>query len=534
MSEVLSIGAWELADLIKRRRLSPVEVVHAHIARIEEVNPRLNAVVVERFDAACDEARSAEEALASGTRPGPLHGVPFTVKEIISVKGMPFTCGSTLRRHRLADADATVVGRLRQAGAILLGLTNLPEMAYWMETANCVYGRTNNPYDLRRTPGGSSGGEAAIVAAGGSAFGVGSDGAGSIRMPALFCGLFGHKPTAGLVPVQGHFPFFDEADECSGCITIGPLTRRASDLMPLLRVMSGADPHANAAAKLSDFHGRTVLVMSDPRLRWTSRASAEMRQVTAEAAVLLEEHGAHVTEWSHPSVEDAFDIWTSTLQEAFGLILEQMIGAGRRMSLAAELLRWSVGRPRHTLPALLFCLGERLHRLSGRASRNFTETGRRLRDDLEQALGNGVLIMPPHPRAAPRHGAALLRPLDWVYTCLWNALGLPVTSVPLGRSRLGLPLGIQVIAARGGDDTTIAVANLLEDAMRAERAPSKPPLPLQGEGWGEGRASAVKSAPGKRGACGARTLPSGASLRSAPATQETFSLSQFALCPRIP
>ena len=457
---MLNKGALALAELIRRRELSPTEVVEAHLARIDQVNPKLNAVVARRDEAARSEARRADQAVMQREPLGPLHGVPFTTKEMIAVEGMPWTCGSTLRCGITAARDAEVIRRLRRAGAILLGVTNVPEMGFWMETDNCVYGRTNNPHDPRRTPGGSSGGEAAIVAAGGSAFGIGSDGAGSIRMPALFCGLFGHKPTGGLVPIRGHYPF-DPDDPPGGVgdtqrfIAIGPLTRRATDLKPLLEILSGtAVPEVPRR--------RTVLVLDDPRIRWTSRASAEMRQVVNQAADVLARNGAYVTVWNHESIRYAVDIWQALFEDKFGRMLEDTFGQGQPMALLTELLRSAMRRPRHTLPTLMFCFGERINRQSKHAVARFIMLAQELRKDLEAALDGGVLIMPAHPRAAPRHGWPILRPLDFAYTALWNALELPATSVPIGQSRTGLPLGIQVVGARGGDASTIAAAELLE------------------------------------------------------------------------
>jgi fatty acid amide hydrolase 2 len=195
-STFLQISARKLAALIRSGDASSADVVNAHIARIEEVDGVVNALAADRFDAARREAAAADERLARGDACGPLHGVPFTVKEMIAVAGMPFTFGCRNRRNAVSPADAAVVARLRSAGAIVLGVTNVPEWGMWYETYNHVYGRTNNPHAPAHTAGGSSGGEAAVVGAGGSPFGVGADVGGSIRIPAAFCGVYGHKPTA--------------------------------------------------------------------------------------------------------------------------------------------------------------------------------------------------------------------------------------------------------------------------------------------------------------------------------------------------
>src|SRR5438105_5672055 len=206
MSEELTTkSATELASLIRSREVSPVEVIDAHLRRIEQINPSLNAIVTLAEDA-IDRARAADIALSKGETPGPLHGVPLTVKDTIDSRGLRTTSGSRIHAHRIPERDASVVARLKAAGAIILGKTNTPEMAIPYETDNPVFGRTNNPHDLGRTSGGSSGGEAAAIAANLSIAGIGSDLAGSIRVPAHFCGIAGLKPTTGSVPMEGHVP----------------------------------------------------------------------------------------------------------------------------------------------------------------------------------------------------------------------------------------------------------------------------------------------------------------------------------------
>ncbi len=209
MNEIVYSSLVEMANLVRTKRISPVELVEAHIARIERVNPRLNAFVHFSFDQAREEARAAEQAQRRSKgngAPGALHGVPITIKSSIDVAGFPCECGSRIRKANQPASDAPLVARLRAAGAIVLGNTNVPEFLMAYETDNALYGRTNNPWDLDRTPGGSSGGEAAAIAAGCSAGGVGSDGGGSIRIPAHYSGICGLKPTPGRIPSAGHFP----------------------------------------------------------------------------------------------------------------------------------------------------------------------------------------------------------------------------------------------------------------------------------------------------------------------------------------
>src|SRR5579872_7262655 len=234
-----------MAELIQSRKLSPVELVQAHLDPIERLNSQITAYVQIDREGALATARDAEKAIVQNKALGPLHGVPLSIKSAIDVAGMRCEAGTKLRAGHLATNDAPLVSRLRNAGAIILGTTNTPELLMAWETDNLLYGRTNNPHDLTRTAGGSSGGEAAAIATGCSAGGVGSDGGGSIRVPAHFCGICGLKPTPGRVPATGHFP--QSAGPFALLGVVGPMARTISDLKVLFEVMQGpeiGDPSA--------------------------------------------------------------------------------------------------------------------------------------------------------------------------------------------------------------------------------------------------------------------------------------------------
>ena len=240
MDEILYGSAAALAEAIGSGKLSSAEVVEAHLKRIDQVNPRLNAVVQVRAEAALEDARRADADRARGVLHGPLHGVPMTIKDSLDTEGVVTTGGTKGRQGYVPQRDSTVVARLRGAGAILLGKTNTPELTLAAETDNLVYGRTDNPYDPSRTPGGSSGGAAAIVAAGGSPFDMGSDTGGSIRWPAHCCGIAGIKPTSGRVPRTGHVvPYGLGARDI--LTQNGPMARFVDDLALLLPIISGPD-----------------------------------------------------------------------------------------------------------------------------------------------------------------------------------------------------------------------------------------------------------------------------------------------------
>src|ERR1700738_1747168 len=230
----------EIRENVQTKKLSPVEVVAAHLERADALQPKLNAFVHLDAEAARAQACRAEETVRRGGALGPLFGVPITLKSCIDVAGWPSPAGSLLRRDYVAQADATLAARLRAAGAIFLGNTNTPEFLMAYETDNLISGKTSNPWDLSRSAGGSSGGEAAAIASGCSAGGVGSDGGGSVRVPAHFCGICGLKPTPGRIPATGHFPAGVGAFSWIG--VVGPMARTIADVRALFEVIAGPDP----------------------------------------------------------------------------------------------------------------------------------------------------------------------------------------------------------------------------------------------------------------------------------------------------
>jgi fatty acid amide hydrolase 2 len=465
MTDLLRLSGSALASKIRRREVSSAEVVEVHIRHVERVNPTLNAMVRTRFDEAREEAAEADRRLASGAADlGPFHGVPCSIKESFAVRGMPNTSGLVARKGKLADADAVTVARLREAGAIVLGVTNLSELCMWMESNNRVYGRSNNPYDPARTVGGSSGGEGAIVGAGGAPFGLGSDIGGSIRMPAFFNGVFGHKPTGGLVPNQGQYPSASEGLDEFVCT--GPIARRSEDLYPLLRVLLGKDA---AAERLKDPASvdvgalTVVCVEEDGR----HRVDPELIEAQERAAGVLLSRGAKVRKAKIAGFGRALEIWGAMVEGGGGPTFSELLGDGTPVRAGWELLRFCFGRSPYTLPAIALALVEKVPKLLGHErTRRFVEEGRALKQEITDMLGpNGVLLYPPHPVPAPKHGQPLLYPFRWVYTAIFNVLGLPVTQVPMGLNSQGLPLGVQVAGIPGNDHVTLAVAAELERAQ---------------------------------------------------------------------
>jgi fatty acid amide hydrolase 2 len=497
--DLLTMAAVDLAAAVRSGSVTPAAVVDAHIRRVLAVNPSINAVVADRFDLARREAEAAGRELAvrasaarvsAGSRPTtdrhvgpvsamppqpdrPLLGVPFSTKEMIEVEGMPLTFGSAARRQRRGRRDASVVARLRAAGAILLGVTNVPEWGMWSETYNRVYGRTNNPWDVRHTAGGSSGGEGAIVGAGGTAFGIGADIGGSVRIPAACCGVYGHKPTTGLLPLTGHYPVYVDGPDAglpkrAPYVTIGTFTRSARDIALLLRVMAGpdaVDPNAERIAigdpDSVDWDGRRVLVLEAPVIARAARTRPEARHAVRSVAAALAGAGAATQAVPADLFRRAGDIWFAALQSVGSAPFSDMIGGGRRVRLGREVLAAAVGGGAYSWPALFFCIGERIGRRGRAGLQHALAELHAVEAQVADLLGDeGVLIMPTQPRSAPRHYAPVLRPFDFLYTAVMNALRLPATTMPLGLDRRGLPLAVQVVSARGNDHLTIAAAGL--------------------------------------------------------------------------
>lgn len=433
----------------------------AHQARLDQVNSDLNAMVAERREKALLES-SRSDAMGGEQ---PFRGVPCTIKECFALTGMPQTSGLLRRKGILADHNATAVQRYLDAGAIPLGVTNTSELCMWMESDNLVYGRSNNPYDLGRTVGGSSGGEAAIVGAGAAPFGLGSDIGGSIRMPAFFNGVFGHKPSGGLVPGTGQHPIAE--GKALRYLSTGPICRKAEDLWPLLRILAGPDGQDQGCQAMvlgdpSQVDLSSIRILSIPE-SGGQPVSKDLRAAQARMAQALKAAGAQVEELRIPQMKHGFDIWSSMLQQANETPFTTLMGDGEEVSALRELLRLGMGRPNHTLMACLLGATEALTALLPRRAQRFVDMGLALKAELEERLGDdGVLLYPSYSMPAPKHGAPLRRQLrlsfDYAYTALLNVMELPVTQVPLGLNAQGLPLGVQVGAAHGQDHLCVAVA----------------------------------------------------------------------------
>lgn len=478
MNPLLELSAVELAARIRRREVSPVEVVEVHIRRIEEVNGALNAVVRPLFAAAHAEARAAERRLlARESGLPPFLGVPFTSKEHLEVRGLPNTGGLVRRRHVVAPRDATVVARMREAGFVLLGTTNVPEGLTWYECYNKVYGRTANAYSPRHTPGGSSGGEGAIIGAGGSPVGLGGDMGGSIRLPAFFNGIVGHKPSGGRLPETGAWP------GAKGLIArykvLGPMARRVADLravMPILARPDGKDLSVDGPA-----WAERPRAPREVRVLWfddngVMPPSPGVASAVRDAVQALERLGCPVERYRPMHLERGFQMWANALAQSGGPKFNDVIADGGELDLLAEWLRWPVRRSAHTFPVLALAALEKAIAKAPRWGKQMADLRHQMQAEIEARLGDdGVLVCPVFHRAAPRHGLhAMLHFLGFTYSGTFNPLELPSTAVPTGFDG-GLPVGVQVLGARQEDDLTLTVAGWIEQALGGWRPPWRAP-----------------------------------------------------------
>jgi len=456
MKHVTQQSAVELLGLLRESKIAPLELADEYIAQIERLNPRLNALV--DFDA--ERVREQARVLERSSAPrGPLFGLPMTVKASISVAGHRCEIGSLINRGNVPAEDATVVRRMRDAGAFILGTTNTPEFLVAYETDNDLYGRTNNPWNFDYTPGGSSGGESAAIAAGLSAGGFGSDSGGSVRVPAHFTGICSLKPTPGRIPGIGHLP---------GCVgpfsilgAVGPMARTVGDVALLFKVLSGQDPvdpvsppvpHREISA--ADAKQLRIGYFEDDGL---TPVTAETRRAVHDAAQALRKQGFNVQPFRPKGLEQARKLWWTFFVRCGAMFVRSLVG-GRDENISPTLqdfLRIAGAEPALTADELLNAWAE-CDVIRGKL--------------LEQMQEFPVLLCPVCSIPAFRHGERKwkvdgqeIEYLDVMrYTQWFNLLAAPATVVPVGRSLEGLPIGVQIAARPFEDEVTLAVATAVE------------------------------------------------------------------------
>jgi Asp-tRNA(Asn)/Glu-tRNA(Gln) amidotransferase A subunit family amidase len=448
----------QMAAELRSGRASSQETVEAHLRQIDAQNSRINAFVSIFAEEARAAAKAADEARVRQRTLGPLHGVPLTIKDSFDVAGQPTYCGSRLRLDHRAAKDSTSAARLRAAGAILLGKTNCPEFLYNYETDNYIAGRTNNPWDVTRTSGGSSGGEAAAIASFCSAGGMGSDGGGSIRVPAHFCGIAGLKPTPGRVPATGHFPLIAHPGGLLG--VGGPMARTAEDVRLLFQVTAGHDDQDPFSAPVplrpAELAGLKIGLME--RFNGVPVQPAITLAVDAAGRV-LEALGFAVEPFEPRGIERAPELWWFFFGEVAAPFIKKMI-AGRERDVhwtGMELVGLALEKPAPTMEQVIENLGARD---AMRAAL------------LRQLRDHPVLLLPACGVAAFPHRSRrwavgekeiglfeAMTPLTFS-----NLLGLPALVIPFGRTEEGLPVGVQLVAAPYGEELLLDLAVRMEEA----------------------------------------------------------------------
>ncbi len=509
----------ELAAAIAQGEISALEAVEAHIARIEQVNPAINAVVVKRYDAARAEACAADERHARGEPLGPLGGVPVTIKESLDLAGTPTTFGLPSRANTPMTSDDVYVARLRAAGAIILGKTNVSQLLIYTEADNPVYGRTNNPWNLERSPGGSSGGQGAIIAAGASPLGLGTDIGGSIRVPAAFCGIAGLRPTAGRTPDAPSFGLM--SGQRAIVSQVGALARTVADVALTTEIINGGrNPQSEPPMPLGDY---TSVDVAKLRVAYYTDdgsfpVAASVRRAVVEAAGALAGRGAQVTEWRPPEIETVMRIFFGVLSADGGKGAIEALGKDARDKRVASLLLLATA-PRPLLAALAGALrlgGQRnLPRLMGYFGYKDTDHYWKLIEaqmaylkrfahalDTDDGGPFDVIISPAWALPAIPHGATQDLVTAGAYAIIHNVTGYPAGVVPVTRVRpedeqprkagadsmqkaarrteigsVGLPVGVQVTARPWREHMALAAMQAIEEAMRShEDYPTIAPL----------------------------------------------------------
>ncbi len=455
MSELIYRSASWIAEAIRRRELGCLEVTDACLQRIDQVNPSLNAIVQLVPERARAEAAQCDAEAARGQLRGPLHGVPMTIKDSLDTAGIVSTGGTLGRRDYLPDADAPVVARLRAAGGVLLGKSNTPELTLSAETSNEIYGRTNHPWDIERSPGGSSGGSAAIIAAGGAALEIGSDTGGSIREPAHLCGITGLKPTAGRTPRSGHIvPWGGGA--LDGLTVLGPMARRVEDLalaLPLICGPDGEDPSV-VPVPVPD---PAALDARDLRIAWycdngVGSVDPDIERVLEQTVGELAADDFALVERVLPGMPELVDL-TVRLREATNA------GLIRRL-----LERYGTERPGPDLQPYL----------GGARGSGEMSLDPELLEAIDAARGRALaffrdfdaILCPPSHALARRHGTTRDdRFTDWSYVLPLNLLGWPGAVVRAGTGSADLPVGVQIVAPPWREDIALALAAAIEQRL---------------------------------------------------------------------
>lgn len=470
MQEIITFSAKKLVELIHTKQVSCVEVMEAHLKQVALVNPKINALVQQLSpEAAINQARAADDAISKKTNIGTLHGLPVSIKDARKVKDFMCTYGTKSPMNSIATEDATVVARLRAAGAIVIGISNIPDFSMSYDTENALYGRTNNPYDLNRSPGGSSGGEAAIIAACGSYLGIGADSGGSIRQPAHNCGIAGLKPTRGLIPDTGKFPK-DGLGIFNYVEAQGPLARYVDDLiyaLPIIAGPDGRDPNVFPA------------VLHEPSL--VNLKSLRVAIYTDNGVITPREDIVAVMK----EVEKALGSEVLSIKEDYPLVSKETYSLFEELFFyGGDKGQWLIDKMHQMQVTKVAAPFQSILDRARQCHFSVTEMRERLvlMDEFKYDMMNfmknyDVIICPVATTPANLYEVKTNSPkgfdlaYDLTYNLPYNITGWPSTVVRCGTSQEGLPIGVQVVAKAWRDDIALAVAKRLEALFGGWQAP---------------------------------------------------------------
>ncbi|XP_071875606.1 fatty-acid amide hydrolase 2-like isoform X2 [Bombus fervidus] len=477
-NQLLLISATEIARQIRKKVISSEEVVRAYVERCTDVNPVLNAIVESRFSAAIQEAQEVDKLLTSTTKTEeelacemPLLGVPVTVKESFAVEGMSHMAGVKKKSPQKATKNAVVVSMVRKAGAIVLLVSNTPELCLDWETSNRVTGTTRNPYDTNKVPGGSSGGEAALIGSAASIVGIASDVAGSARLPAMFCGIFGHRPTSGLVPTEGHKPYSHDESFTVYC-TAGTMVRYADDLSLMMKIICQSEETRKKFEQkvcLKDmkfFYLEDCCAVSDS-------IGKDVKQAMKKLRIHIETtYGLKVEKARLPAMKFNFNMALLMLLVNLDDINDDIKCVGSSRCLLEE-LKSICGMSRNTFSAVTYAVIKWVyHKLPENYQRKMFAKKDELKKQFEELLGdNGVLILPTFVSSAYYPHESHTNIFNFMYLTVANVLGMPATHCTMGFDKQGLPVGLQIMANAGNDHLTIAVAKEIDEAFGGWQPP---------------------------------------------------------------
>ena len=462
MNELIAYSATQQARLIRERRVSSRELVAAHLERIAAINPKINAAIQVLTESALAEAAAAD---ASEPR-GPLHGVPFSIKDSLELAGTVATAGTLGRKNAPPSTeDATLVERLRRAGAIPIAKTNLPDLLFAFESDNLIFGATRNPYDTARTPGGSSGGEAALLAACGSPLGLGSDCAGSVRLPAAFCGCAAIKPTSGRLPRTGHFP--PAGGWIEALWQVGPMARRVEDLVTVMPLLAGPDGRDHTVVDMPLENPRAVRVR-DLRIAFytdngLAAADEEVTGVVRTAAAALAVEGVRVEEARPACLDAAYEIEMKLIGPDGGDSLRSYLRDIGSTSVHPLLTGWvdKLEQYRTGIDGFAHYWGEWFDYCAEMTA--------------FLARGYDAILCPAYIHPALPLGTSILDEnfIGFSHTMAYNVAGWPAAVVRCGESGTGLPIAVQIAAAPWREDVALAVALWLEQAFGGWKPPAE-------------------------------------------------------------